>query len=69
MSWSRMRAVVGVDNGYQGQHPRSGAITACDGDEPIWDGLIVQRRRADYEAAAIREDHHGKLGRRDRTFR
>jgi hypothetical protein len=29
----------------------------------------VYRRRADHEAAAFPEDHQGKLGRRDRTFR
>ena len=33
------------------------------------DRLLVQRGRADHEAATFWEDHHGKLGRRDRTFR
>jgi hypothetical protein len=31
--------------------------------------LFVQRRRPDHEATAFREDHHGKLGRWDRTVR
>ncbi len=60
-SWSAHR--------HQGQHPRSGALTACDGDEPFRDRLFLQRGRPDHEAAALRENHYGKLGRRDRTVR
>src|SRR5215469_14898536 len=43
--------------------------TACDGNESVRDGLFVQRRRPNHEATAVREDHNGKLSRRDRTFR
>jgi hypothetical protein len=46
-------------HGYQGQHPRSGALTACRGDESVRDRLLVQRGRPDHEAAALQEDHHG----------
>ena len=35
----------------------------------VRDGLLLQRRRPDHEAAAVGEDHHGEFGRRDRTFR
>src|SRR5205823_6766421 len=48
-------------HGYEGEHPRSSAPTACDGDEPVRDCLFVQRRCPNHEGARLREDHHGKL--------
>jgi 3-oxoacyl-[acyl-carrier protein] reductase len=56
--WARCRQRSRSPYGYIGQHPRSGAPTACDGDEPVRDRLFLQRGRADHEAAALREDHH-----------
>ena len=47
---------------YQGQHTRSSALTTRDGNESFRDRLFVQRRRPGHEAAALREDHHDKLG-------
>ena len=47
-------------DGYQGQHPRSGAVAACHRDEPVRNRLHGQRGCPDHEAAAFREDHHGE---------
>jgi NAD(P)-dependent dehydrogenase (short-subunit alcohol dehydrogenase family) len=63
--WGRVDVLVanagggrGSAHGYQGQRPRSGAVAACHGDEPVRDRPFVQRRRPDHEAAAFREDYH-----------
>jgi 3-oxoacyl-[acyl-carrier protein] reductase len=64
--WGRIDVLVANAGGGRGRpfdtkakHPRSGAPTACDGDEPVRDRLLLQRGRADHEAAAFRENHHG----------
>ena len=75
--WGRVDVLVANAGGGRGlpmdtkasSLDRSGALAACDGDEPVRDRLLVQRRRADYEAAAFREDHLRKLGCRDGTLR
>ena len=64
---SRMQAVVVVAPWIRSQHPRSGALAPCDGDEPVWDGVFLQRSGPDHETAAVGKDHHGKLSGRDRT--
>ena len=38
--------------GYQGKHAGSGAAASCDQHEPVRHGVLLQRRRADHEAAA-----------------
>jgi NAD(P)-dependent dehydrogenase (short-subunit alcohol dehydrogenase family) len=39
--WSQTLAAVGSPDGHEGQHPRPGASTTCDGDEPVRDRLFV----------------------------
>ena len=46
--WGRVDVLVanagggrGRPDGHQGQHPRSGALAACDGNEPVRDRLLV----------------------------
>jgi hypothetical protein len=74
--WGRVDILVANAGGgrgrpmdTKGQHPRSGALAACHRDEPVRDRLFVRRRRSGHETTAVRKDYHGKLSRRDRTFR
>ena len=65
--WGRVDVLVANAGGGRGrpmdtkasQHPRSGAPATRDGNEPVRDRLLVQRRRPGHEAAALRENHHG----------
>src|SRR2546423_1591910 len=43
-------------DGHEGQHPRSGAVAACHGDEPVRDRLFVQRR-----PPIMKEQRSGKI--------
>ena len=71
--WSRVDVLVANAGGGRGRPIDTKASTLNPallqlvvGDEPVRNRLFVQLRRADHEAAAFRENHHGKLGRRGR---
>jgi 3-oxoacyl-[acyl-carrier protein] reductase len=54
MSWSRMRRRSWSAHGHEGQHPRSGAVAACCGDEPFRDLLTRSPR-------SMKQQRSGKI--------
>jgi hypothetical protein len=57
-----MPAAAGPTGRHQGEHDRSCAPRSCYRHEPVWHGLLLQRRRTGHEATTERQDHHGQLG-------
>ena len=48
---------------YQGEHARSVAVASGHQHEPVRHCVLLQRRCADHEAAAVWQDRHGEFGR------
>ena len=53
---------------HQGEHARSGAAASGHQHEPVRHGVLLQRRCADHEAAALGQDRHGEFGGRTVAF-